>query len=35
MPQVELSIDIQASPAAVFALIADQPERISRMVACV
>jgi len=29
MPQVELSIDIQASPVAVFALIADQPERIS------
>ena len=29
MPQVELSIDIQASPASVFALIADQPERIS------
>ena len=29
MPQVELFMDIQASPAAVFALIADQPERIS------
>src|SRR5215468_631123 len=29
MPQVEFSIDIQASPAAVFGLIADQPERIS------
>ncbi|MBI1256277.1 MAG: hypothetical protein GC204_02290 [Chloroflexi bacterium] len=29
MPQVEQSIDIQASPAVVFALIADQPERIS------
>jgi len=29
MPQVELSIDIQALPTNVFALIADQPERIS------
>ncbi len=29
MPQVEQLIDIQAAPAAVFALIADQPERIS------
>ncbi|HVU13809.1 MAG TPA: SRPBCC family protein [Phototrophicaceae bacterium] len=28
MPQVEQSIEIQAPPAAVFALIADQPERV-------
>lgn len=28
MPQVEQSIDISAPPAAVFGLIADQPERI-------
>src|SRR5579871_5562140 len=28
MPQVEQSIEIQAPPAAVFALIADQPERL-------
>ena len=28
MPQVEQSIDIQAPPTAVFALIADQPERM-------
>ncbi len=28
MPQVEQSIVIQAPPAAVFALVADQPERI-------
>lgn len=28
MPQVEQSIEIEASPAAVFALIADQPERM-------
>jgi uncharacterized protein YndB with AHSA1/START domain len=29
MPQVEQSIDIAAPPAAVFALIADEPERIA------
>ncbi len=29
MPQVEQSIDIAAPPATVFALIADQPERIA------
>ena len=28
MPQVEQSIDIQAPPAVVFALVADQPERM-------
>ena len=28
MPQVEQTIDIQAPPAAVFALIANQPERL-------